>query len=74
MPLTGSANQQVICMTALGRERYSGDETRLVKRLQVSVDDAAVWLIGIPRAGDLDAMAGECERSGVLLKRLSWRT
>lgn len=72
--LTGSSNQRVICLTTLGRDRYIRGAGQPGKRLQLSVQDGSVWLIGIPGPGDLDAMERRCAEKGLLLRQLSWRT
>lgn len=74
-PWAGSDNQALVLLTPLARERYetmsTGDEQR--KRFQVTVTGRAIWLIGIPDRGDLEAVREACARDGLLLKDISWR-
>jgi anaerobic ribonucleoside-triphosphate reductase activating protein len=73
-PLIGSQNQRVIPLTGFGRERYGATRNeQSAKRIQLAVSDGAVWLIGIPRPGDLDEMGARCAEQGVVLKEVSWR-
>ena len=63
----GSANQQLIVLSALGQERFGSDEAAAPReqRLQLSSDGSQLWLIGIPGRGDLDcAGAGAAAYAG----------
>ena len=78
-PLRGSANQLVVALSDLGRERYSanGDDDVLGAqraRIQVEVDDQSVWFIGIPRQGDMRRMTQQAAAAGIGLRRTSWLT
>lgn len=82
-PLKGSANQRIVPLTALGRERYeaaAGDavspgETR--PRMQVCVDEGLegrrVYYIGIPRRGDMEKVTRAMTRAGIRSGDVSWR-
>ncbi len=69
----GSANQALIPLTELGRERYDMYIRLQPARapFQVSVDDG-VWLIGVPRSGHLPELESMLRRSGVGLRGVSW--
>ena len=49
----GSANQELVALTELGRRRYDGYVDRPADRLrlQAVADGAMVWYIGVPRPG-----------------------
>lgn len=71
----GSANQKLIVLTELGRERFGSGEdagTR-ERRLQVSSDGRRVWLIGLPGRGDLDQFERELVSRGLTVEGQSWR-
>lgn len=84
----GSANQRIVPLTALGRERYgspargqgSEDAASCAEarpRVQVSVDEGPegrrVYYIGIPRRGDLDHLTSMLEQAGIRAGEVSWR-
>ncbi|SEH46804.1 anaerobic ribonucleoside-triphosphate reductase activating protein [Mycolicibacterium rutilum] len=71
----GSANQRLIPLTDLGRLRYGPflDERAEHPPLQVTVEDGQVWMIGIPRRGDLRRLETALRSSGVELEEVSWR-
>ena len=73
----GSGNQPLVPLTRIGRTRYAGaDEARHAEeapRIQVSVEHGAVWFIGIPKPGDLDALEERARAKGVVLGDVSWR-
>lgn len=71
----GSANQQLVPRTALGRARYGryAGSTDAAARLEVSVDDEDVRLVGIPRRGDLSRIERELREAGVGFGSVSWR-
>ena len=74
-PLRGSSNQPLIALTPLGRARY-GDETRFATGtpgIQVSVDQGAVWFIGIPEPGDMERLEERARSRGVVMGGVSWR-
>ncbi|REE96039.1 4Fe-4S single cluster domain-containing protein [Thermomonospora umbrina] len=84
----GSANQRIVPLTALGRERYGspiGGEAAAGTaphpgarpRVQVSVDEGPegrrVFYIGIPRRGDMTHLTSMLEQAGVRAGEVSWR-
>ena len=78
-PLRGSANQRVVALSDLGRERYTG--TRELNelasqraRIQVEVDDESIWFIGIPLQGDMRKMEEQAAEAGIRMRRTSWLT
>lgn len=60
LPLRGSDNQQLHCLTALARGRYAGYDapaTVAAPALDLMFDaDGTVWMAGIPRRGDLQRL------------------
>lgn len=73
--LTGSANQRVVPLTELGRQRYCDaalDDQR--RQVQLDVDDDTIWFIGIPRQGDMRRLTDDAAAAGITWKRTSWLT
>lgn len=71
----GSANQRLIPLTGRGRRRY-GDLVEATcddPVLQVTVSDGQVWMVGIPRCGDLRKLEAALGAAGVVLEEVSWR-
>jgi anaerobic ribonucleoside-triphosphate reductase activating protein len=71
----GSANQRLIPLTPLGHARYDRHLTDRTDRpaIQVRVDDERVFLIGVPRRGDLSKLERLLADRGVRLEGVSWR-
>ena len=79
----GSANQRVVPLSSLGRERYGAladigkTEKATGPRVQVSVDEGPegrrVYYIGIPRRGDMEHLTSRLDRAGVRSGDVSWR-
>jgi anaerobic ribonucleoside-triphosphate reductase activating protein len=73
----GSANQHIVPLTALGREKYTPYLKMPVeehgKQMQVSVDKNQIWMIGIPARGDMEQLEVLCQSRGISMKRVSWR-
>jgi anaerobic ribonucleoside-triphosphate reductase activating protein len=73
----GSANQHIVPLTALGREKYAPylkmPVEELGKQMQVSVDKNQIWMIGIPARGDMEQLEALCLSRGISMKRVSWR-
>lgn len=73
-PWKGSANQRIVAVSDLGRERY-GDakygQTR--PRMQVSVEGERIFYIGIPRQGDMERLTERLTHAGVVAGEVSWR-
>lgn len=70
-PLLGSANQTIVTPTALGRERLATIAPGR-PRLQVSADDGALSLIGLPDPGDLARLRALLAARGIDLGGVSW--
>ena len=76
-PWYGSDNQSLTILSDLGRERFQLDPTETLPgkpTVQLAVDAQHIWLIGLPRPGDLDALAKTLSSHGIRLAELSWRT
>lgn len=70
-PWRGSANQVLTVLNPDHAPRYD-DEPGGSARLQVSVDETAVWVTGIPRRGDLERVRSDLATAGVVLEEVSW--
>jgi len=73
-PWRGSANQKLVILSQLGRERFGPAEDTAggERRLQLSSDGRRLRLIGIPDRGDLGRLEHELTARGVSLEGLSW--
>lgn len=71
----GSANQRLVPLGERGHERYSRWVDARPERppLQVQVEDDRVWLIGVPRTGDLGRLERQLRERRVGLEEVSWR-
>lgn len=67
----GSANQHLVPLSPLGRERMSCAPAE--RRVQVSVDDDRIWMIGIPGPGDMERVERDLAARGLTLSDVSWR-
>jgi anaerobic ribonucleoside-triphosphate reductase activating protein len=70
----GSSNQELIALSGQGKVNYAPASDLPGSRLQVTVDEAGVWVAGIPRRGDLDRMRGALLDRGLELQDVSWAT
>lgn len=71
----GSDNQQLVVLSELGGLRFGADDAvGGERRLQISVEDGAIWLIGVPAPGDLDRLEVSLAERGLLLGDVSWRS
>lgn len=68
--LVASDNQEVLHLTARGRERMS---TGISSRLQVAATHSELFVLGLPGPGDLDRLQTELGRVGIRLEGTSWR-
>jgi anaerobic ribonucleoside-triphosphate reductase activating protein len=70
----GSANQQLIPLTSRGNARYLPyvDSEPEHPPIQVGRNGADVWLIGVPRSGDLARLDRAVSDAGVELLRTTW--
>jgi anaerobic ribonucleoside-triphosphate reductase activating protein len=80
LPWRGSANQTLHVLSPSVEGRYAAAAARAeagagapVARLQVTADERAVWVTGIPRRGDLDRMRAALVDKGLVLGEVSWR-
>lgn len=71
----GSANQRLIALNDRGRRIYApfDQATSTHPPLQVAVTDGQVWMIGVPRRGDLQRLEVAVRADGVQLAEVSWR-
>lgn len=77
-PWRGSANQTLQLLSPRAQARYAahahaGLDVALDKRMQMQVDGARVWYIGIPARGDMQALQAQCAQQGVDFGSVSWR-
>lgn len=76
-PWRGSANQTLLVLSDLGRERFNNDDAiddeTSEARLQTSFDGDRMWLIGIPRHGDLPRLEQALAARGIEVGDASWR-
>ena len=69
--LRGSDNQELVTLTDLGRTRYEGiDATK--PRIQLAATADEIFMIGIPRRGDLERLTAIAEDSGLKLLETTW--
>lgn len=73
-PLRGSSNQEILCTTALGIERYGDDAARRRSHLNVGIAQERIRLIGVPAPGDLVALEAAAEAAGLQISGASWST
>ncbi|WP_431240985.1 4Fe-4S single cluster domain-containing protein (plasmid) [Mycolicibacterium aichiense] len=77
LALRGSANQRVHRLSPLGEQRYPGEtfEARYGpqrEKISINVDDRSVWMVGIPKAGDMARLRHLLEARGISIGRSSW--
>lgn len=76
LPLRGSANQDVVVLSELGTERYTGDALDNLaaqrQRVQLEVDEESVWMIGIPQQGVMRRVQRQAADAGIAMRRPSW--
>jgi anaerobic ribonucleoside-triphosphate reductase activating protein len=72
----GSANQELVPLTDLGRRRYAEhvDQPAGPNRLQAAVSGDTVYHIGVPLPGDLDKLEAALARRGLRYAEASWRS
>lgn len=71
--LRGSSNQLITPLSALGAARYGGTADAPGRRMQVAIDEEAIWFIGIPGPGDMARLEDAARRRGLELESCSWR-
>lgn len=69
----GSGNQPLVLLSELGHARFAGADRAAAPQLQVAVSDGTVWMIGIPRPGDLPRLSAALATRGIELREVSWR-
>lgn len=73
----GSDNQTLVPLSARGEARYAASiaapQAEKDKRMQLSVEDGRLWMIGIPQRGDMAALEDLCRQRGLTLGEVSWR-
>jgi anaerobic ribonucleoside-triphosphate reductase activating protein len=72
----GSANQDLVPLSALGHERYDAevDSPAGPTRMQVGTDGDRIYHIGVPAPGDLAALEAALARRGLAYGEASWRS
>jgi len=70
----GSANQRLVPLSPLGAARYAPYLQHVPERppMQVGRAGADLWIIGVPRAGDLDRLGRASRLAGVTSAGASW--
>lgn len=68
----GSANQPLLLLSELGRQRHSDAVAAEGSDLQVLVVDGRLTVIGVPRPGDLDRMVAMARARGLHVGDVSW--
>lgn len=72
LALRGSDNQRISTLTALGRARYPAglnfEPWGARRRLDLFIEGDAVWMAGIPQAGEMAHLQEELARRGVACK------
>jgi anaerobic ribonucleoside-triphosphate reductase activating protein len=70
----GSANQELVIRTDLGRSRCgAADDVSDRARIQLIVDGGRLLVVGVPEPGDLDRIETGLASRGVTLEFPSWR-
>jgi anaerobic ribonucleoside-triphosphate reductase activating protein len=70
----GSDNQRLLNLTSLAEERYGSESPDHWKSgMQMAVDDEGIWMIGIPKPGDLLKFEASCAEKGLTFEMPSWR-
>jgi anaerobic ribonucleoside-triphosphate reductase activating protein len=71
----GSGNQELVPLTPLGHQRFDRyiAQTSEAPLMQFAVDDQGLWLVGVPRIGDLPELERHLRDNGITLGDVSWR-
>lgn len=72
--LVATSNQTVLCRDDSVRQEFMQWQDSVPNRLEVTVDDHDLYLVGVPRPGDLPAFEQAMARRGVHFSSLTWRT
>lgn len=71
-PWRGSGNQPLVLLTELGAKRFA--EVGIpAPSMQVAVHQGVLWMIGVPRTGDLSRLEAGLRSRGIELDQVSWR-
>lgn len=75
--LRGSTNQRVHRLSPLAQLRYPEDDFEELyqsqrQRISLHIDDRSMWMVGIPKVGDLARLQSSLESRGVSMGRTSW--
>ncbi len=71
----GSNNQPLITLSRRGKERYKPFIDGLMtvsKALQFTVDENAIWFIGVPARGDMERLEALARAQQLQLENASW--
>jgi anaerobic ribonucleoside-triphosphate reductase activating protein len=72
-PGLGSSNQKLTTLSERGRTVHAKVTTGSRRRIQVSVDDQAIWCIGVPLPGDMERLEALAQARGLEWRTASWR-
>lgn len=75
--LRGSANQRVHLLTDLARRRYPEERFEEMyssqrQQMSINVDGRTIWMVGIPKSGDLAKVERSLARRGIAAKSTTW--
>jgi anaerobic ribonucleoside-triphosphate reductase activating protein len=75
--LRGSANQRVHLLTDLSRRRYPEERFEEMyssqrQQMSINVDGRTIWMVGIPKSGDLAKVERALARRGIAAKSTTW--
>lgn len=68
----GSGNQPLLVLSELGTDRFRDVPTEPAT-MQVAATDGVLWMIGVPRPGDLSRLTDALRARGIGLHDVSWR-
>lgn len=71
-PWRGSGNQPLVLLSELGRRRFEGHRPEQ-PQMQAVAADGSLWMIGVPRPGDLPRLTAGLRDRGIDLTEVSWR-
>lgn len=70
-PLMGSANQELVCLTDLGHERYASAASA-PRVVQASQTANQLWTVGVPGEGDLAQLEAELQSRSLGIVDRTW--
>lgn len=75
--LRGSANQRVHLLTDLAKRRYPEERIEEMyspqrQQMSINVDGRNIWMVGIPKPGDLAKVERSLAQRGITAKRTTW--